>query len=236
MLGLLATLLGLVFFITAMAGSIKTGGVIAEAHRIITTSDPGEKNKFIESAWKDICKNQQELCKDEDGKKKKSKVVFSDCKKSLQDNNSSALTHTCAAIWDEALKRADVKKSKVGLERVASGTVDAITFLHKTGTSLAINNRVSVVLYFFMCMAGLILLFIGLGLWKTGRVVGIAISSQNRLSLSLLQVLAWTTVLLSAYATYSTFNIGAVGSLSMMRETADSVSYTHLTLPTNREV
>jgi hypothetical protein len=61
-------------------------------------------------------------------------------------------------------------------------------------------------------MVSLILLFVALGYASSGKVFGVFISPQNRVSLARIQVTAWTIVLLSAFATYAGFNIGTMGA------------------------
>jgi len=66
-------------------------------------------------------------------------------------------------------------------------------------------------------LAGLLLsitlLCIAVGLGQTGRVFGIWISPQNRVSLGRMQVTLWTVVILGTYAAIALFNVGMLGEL-----------------------
>jgi hypothetical protein len=59
-----------------------------------------------------------------------------------------------------------------------------------------------------LMMGGIVLLLAGLGLGTTGSLIGALVSPQNRLSLSLVQIAAWTAVIVAAYGTFAVFNIG----------------------------
>jgi hypothetical protein len=59
-----------------------------------------------------------------------------------------------------------------------------------------------------LLLLAIALLVVALGLGEQGRVFGVWISPQNRMSLARMQVSLWTIVVLGAYAAMTLFNIG----------------------------
>lgn len=218
--GAAAALLGLFIFVVAMGSTIKTGGEIAEAYRTITVAHQDVTQEFVGNL-ESYCKTTNNFCEG-----KPAKTVLADCAPVIAPPNKAAADATemsllCSAVWDEALKHKSTHTPDDAKDKAAGFITWIFTFAHKTGESMAISDRVSVVPYFFASILGLLLLFAGLGLGTCGKPTGIAISKQNRLSLSLLQVVLWTVIILSAYATFCAFNVGAMGATWLVKAPAD---------------
>lgn len=71
----------------------------------------------------------------------------------------------------------------------------------------------SLVKYYVVSVVALAIVFFGIGLSQTGRLVGALISPQNRMSLARFQMICWSVLLLSGFAIYSAFNIGTIAAI-----------------------
>jgi hypothetical protein len=70
------------------------------------------------------------------------------------------------------------------------------------------TGSLSLALPMTLLLLGIALLVVALGLGQKGRVFGVWISPENRMSLARMQVSLWTIVVLGAYAAMALFNIG----------------------------
>ncbi len=215
-MGMTVALLGLYIFVLAMGSSIKTGSEIAEAYRTINVAEQDVGQEFV-ARLATYCVSANNLCEG-----KPAKTVLAECAPVIAPPNKAAadankMSLLCSAVWDEALRHKPARAPDDAKDKAAGFITWIFTFAHKTGDSMADSDRVSVVPYFFGSILGLLLLFAGLGLGTSGKPTGIAISKQNRLSLSLLQVVFWTMIILSAYATFCAFNVGAMGATWLVK-------------------
>ncbi len=213
-----------VLFIFAMGSAFGTGHLLGKTYDVIrlAQNDPEDR---LSTALVQLCEGQgagaqSGLCvKDGD-----IGDALAECTSEmivetpLDDDEKLVFQNRCHIVWETALHLADASdfQPKGGFGAALHGVTEfitgAFTFGRFRAETIAQNLTVSISPFYLMSVAALVLLFAALGLGTSGRPSGVFVSPQNRVSLSRIQVTAWTTVLLSGFATYAAFNIGVVGA------------------------
>ena len=222
---------GVVLFIVTLAGVLATGKLLGTARTLVADAAAQYVELAPPAGWTQLRNSLNDKCKPPGGTGRapalgglcKNNAVdagtYRGCLAAMApfDNTEAAsLKPACSFVWAEALQLADAEWSTeadsqgAALSKAVNWVIGWIVSLRLTGTDIAENRSLSIVAYFYLCVVSLMLLFIAFGFGTKGRWSGLAISDQNRLSLSLSQITAWTIVLLSAYAVYAAFNVGAL--------------------------
>lgn len=224
-------LMGAVLFIVTLAGVLATGNLLGTARTLVADAAAQYVVSAPPAGWTQLRNSLNDKCKPPDGAGKApalgglckngalDAVKYRGCLATMApfDNTKAAsLTPACSFVWTDALLLADAEWNTKSVSQgfapssMVNWVVGLIVSQRLTGADIVENRSLSIVAYFYLCMVSLVLLFIAFGLGTKGRWSGLAISDQNRLSLSLSQITAWTIVLLSAYAVYAAFNVGAL--------------------------
>lgn len=111
---------------------------------------------------------------------------------------------------EEAERKRPSDSAGAKLASAADQAMAALGWLRLTGKDIIETKAISLVGNFYLSMVALVGLFIAFGFGTKGRWCGLIISEQNRISLSLSQITAWSIVLLSAYAVFASFNVGTL--------------------------
>ncbi len=228
-------LIGLVLFVISMSSVYATGELIGAARNQVSDAveqfdeaAPSERWSGLRAALDAKCKppnNASEgpslggLCDNSN----LATDQYEACINSIapdEEQEVSSLTPACNFVWEEALLIADSTRNheltSTGgkLDWVATRFEAILSFARLTSTDLNRNDAMSLSAYAYLSIASLILLFCAFGFGTKGRWCGLVISEQNRVSLSLSQITAWTIVLLSSYAVYAAFNVGSLPGYS----------------------
>lgn len=212
--GFALTVIGFLAFIVSMGSAMETGGKLSDARNIVVSSATDIDLGFAHIV-DGVCTDNQALCGDETTDQIVLKCRGELAPATLGQDKLLTPSNLCLRTWRAALVQADNKIAyRTDLQDVADIVAYFLTFFHQSGKDLSKASFVSVSEYVLVAMLSLIFIFGGIGLWISGRVAGIVISAQNRVSLSMVQVTAWTIVILAAYAIFCAFNIGAIGGRS----------------------
>lgn len=221
-------LAGFLLFLVSVGSTMATGGLIADARGVFQTS-VRDRDRTLQSLIKEICEQDESddlggLCAgdvEEGEEEEEDSSTFEECRNSLAprgaSNAFSDFDLACSVNWQAALEAADKARSKA---YATSNWADWIPsqlrwfFGLLISSEIADGGDVSIFHLYIFAMIGLTLLFVALGIGVSGRWYGVLLSKQNRISLSLIQVIAWTIVLMAAYTIYAAFNIGLMGEAS----------------------
>lgn len=233
-------IIGFALLIIATLSSYSTGNAAARAHDVLAGS-PADVGNRLANKLSTFCEDKKSghiLSEDLCATPEVTATALENCITNLMlltdpvpdsDNNSTVgnleeVSRTCNAIWSVALELGDFPE-------VAEGnlTEDSVRkagrfaswlprFLAQTGTGIAEAAALSIAGYYFLALLAVLLIFMALGFRSNGRWSGLVISGHNRMSLSLFQIAMWTILILSAYAVYAAFNVGAMGRLDTIDE------------------
>lgn len=223
--------IGVMLFVISLAGVLATGNLLGSARALVADAAAQYKESAQSEAWNVLRNELNENCKPPSsidqgpalGGLCKDNVLeettYATCLSAIiptEEAEARSLTRPCSFVWAEALRLADAEWSSgstshgAALGQAADWAVGMLVSLRMTGADIAEKNSFSIAAYFYLSMVALVILFIAFGFGTKGRWCGLVISEQNRVSLSLSQITAWTIVLLSAYAVYAAFNVGAL--------------------------
>lgn len=218
--------LGSALFLIAMGSAMGTGADIGRAHdRLVNSS--AHPDATFRKALDAVCAS--ETAGELGAFCSKKKIEQSELDACLHTAGSEAseeslaggkTTRACNLIWHHGLASPQDMSSSTDnwLIRASNGVASAVLWLFsmfaQTAVGVANAGSLSLAPYFILTMLSLGLFFVALGFGANGRWCGVLITEQNRLSLALCQVTAWTIGLLSAYAVYAAFNVGALGSFA----------------------
>jgi hypothetical protein len=230
-LGLSLGVASLIMLVIALFGAFATGDLIGTARKQVAAAAaqydevlPSEHWSRLRTALNEKCKPSASsgagpalggLC---NGDRKLVTDIYHSCISAIAPNEVQevgSLTPACNVVWEEALLIADTQRTPdlntVGgrLDWAATKFEALLSFSRLEGTAINKNDAISLAGYAYLSMASLGLLFCAFGFGVKGRWCGLIISEQNRASLSLAQITAWSIVLLSFYAVYASFNVGS---------------------------
>jgi hypothetical protein len=135
---------------------------------------------------------------------------------------------SCGVVWQQASELTQARRA-AALEAAEGWSWAFGVPARALGTLAAaadpVTGELSLVTIYMLTMAALAAIFAALGLGGSGRVFGTVISEQNRISLSLVQVTAWTVLLMGGYTIYAAFNIGVMAETATRLGTAGDTLY-----------
>lgn len=215
--GFAALIFGLVLFCYSVADTIASGNTIARAHSEVHRAVSGGEDGELITAVRALCKADDQAKKDSygglcsngqlasvettDGQTTRYASCLPQIARdtALTDDAGRALDvdSACQAVWSSALALSEEDGWWIGLPK----------------TFLAEGSTFSLLKYYFLSVAALAIVFLGIGVSQTGRLAGALISPQHRMSLARLQVICWSVLLFSGFAIYSAFNIGTIAAV-----------------------
>ncbi|NOC83836.1 hypothetical protein [Ruegeria sp. HKCCD6428] len=222
--------IGLILLVFSMSAVYATGDLIGVARNQISDAEAQDVQKEKPENWSNLRAALQKKCKPPKGSAKgpdlgglcKANVLdidsYAKCITAMapsEEKEVSGLTPACNAVWREALLLADTKEDLTSeswggfFNRAAVGLESLLSFARLTSKDINESGALSLAAYAYLSMVSLVLLVCAFGYGISGRWCGLVISDQNRISLSLSQITAWSIVLLSSYAVYASFNIGS---------------------------
>ena len=231
--------IGFALLILATLSSYSTGTAVARAHDILAGSPSDVGNRLAEELDR-FCEDKRSdhvLSEDLCEKSSVTTAALTTCISDLNlltdpiaDGDVSAagqleeVSRVCNAIWSVALELGDSPAGTRGTwieKNLRQGLQFASRlprFLARSGTGIAEASALSISGYYFVALLAVLLIFMALGFRSNGRWSGLVISGHNRMSLSLFQIAMWTILILSAYAVYAAFNVGAMGRLDTIAD------------------
>jgi len=222
---------GILLFVMAVHGAIETGALVGDARDLIDGRRSNVSETF-DSSIATLCEQDRTsaaMCS-ASGTPRVAKM------QACVSGSTGGDTGFCRSVWAVAFLALDEPlpttltagnwREWIGHQsrRGVSGAASMLGLFAPDGRSVAHQVNLSITPLFLIALAALALVLIGLGRGTSGRWFGVAISAQNRLSLSLVQMFVWTVMIVAAYAVYAGFNVGLVAETAA-RERVALVSY-----------
>jgi|GEM_PF-4721136 len=237
LIGWVLGLTGVLVLLAALAGARVTGNTLGRAYGVVSAAavqyDDATSNM---ETWSKLRKSLNDECTPPDGKTEGPSLaglcaggaldvpIYLNCLAKLTGravDMKAGFTKPCLLVWEHALLDTETENASTdaaSTDAASTGGVLAglalelrnfMGYFGLHGADIAETRTLSLLSFYYAAGAGTILLIIGYGYGTKGRWSGLLIGPQKRLSLSLFQITAWTVVLLSAYAVFAFFNLGA---------------------------
>ena len=231
--GIWVTCLGLLLFVITTGSVIQTGKTINTARDLVSGAandlEESLKNRVIKrcvsskgsSTIGKLCDKGKLAYVNNDPE---GELYFTSCISRVTEPGAKPLSTGCSEVWREALRLVDVKPAisvegiDFWIDKFKQALLGVVTYFSYNGVSLASTKQVSLVNFYLLTIIALLVFLMGTGRTVTQKWLGLLLNQQHRVSLSRFQIVAWTIVLLSAFAVYSSFNIGVMGSTWLLKE------------------
>ncbi len=222
-------ILGVCLFVLAGLVSGVTGASMAAARNSLTTTSPAYQRALILRAAQ-VCAQDRadlpsatraKLCETllpgeqsyDPGKPDdvaKALAKSDDALKIVAGCAEDSKGESCMVVWRASVAEVQGRDWRQVLFRYLLAVSSYVT-----GAG-ADDSSISVVVPYYVTLAGVALLIVALGLGTRGRMAGVWIDTRNRVSLARAQVTIWTVVVLGAHFVLAMFNIGFAGVLETL--------------------